>query len=385
MNRVKASILLISTLTVMAGATISPSLPQMAETFKDVPNAVFLSKLILTLPALFIAVFSPLFGWVIDTYGRLKLLYVLMVTYAIGGVSGYFLDDIYLILAGRALLGISVAGIMTVSVTLIGDYYQGKEREQLMGWQGAFMAFGGVVFLSIGGLLADISWRFPFLLYISSIIFLVSVYFFLYEPNRRKQRNQLLRTLFQLPLQVYMIYFTGFMIMLLFYMLPIHIPFRIKELGIEGNSSTGFALALSILGATLSSIMYGRVKLRFSYEQVFILTFMLMGSGYFFIARVETYNALLAAMFIAGLGAGMTMPNVSTWLLSTVDEKFRGSAVGFLSTALFSGQFFSPILTEPIINITSLKMTFLIGSSIYGVLVLFFLVQSLHYRKRSKL
>ena len=152
----QATLLLASTLTVMAGATIAPSLPQMARVFSNTPNAEFLSKLILTIPALFIAVCSPLAGRIIDRLGRLRLLFMALIIYSIGGVSGYFLNNLYHILVGRALLGIAVAGIMTVAVTLIGDYFEGRSRERFMGIQAASMSFGGMIFVGTGGFLADL-------------------------------------------------------------------------------------------------------------------------------------------------------------------------------------------------------------------------------------
>lgn len=149
----------------MAGATIAPSLPQMSEVFKDTPQAVFLSKQVLTLPALMIAIVSPAAGYIIDNFGRLKLLFISLILYAIGGTTGLYLNDLYGILAGRALLGIAVAGIMTTTTTLIADYLDGTERNKFIGLQGAFMALGSIVFVGSGGRLADVGWRYPFLLY----------------------------------------------------------------------------------------------------------------------------------------------------------------------------------------------------------------------------
>ncbi len=63
------------------------------------------------------------------------------------------------ILAGRALLTVTVAGAMTSTTFLIDDYYADPSRLQIRRLQAAFMGFGGVVFLAVGGLLADASWR----------------------------------------------------------------------------------------------------------------------------------------------------------------------------------------------------------------------------------
>jgi hypothetical protein len=49
---VKATLLLSSSLTVMAGATIAPSLPAMRDYFAATPNTDFWVRLVLTVPAL---------------------------------------------------------------------------------------------------------------------------------------------------------------------------------------------------------------------------------------------------------------------------------------------------------------------------------------------
>ncbi|MEO0013265.1 MAG: Bacillibactin exporter, partial [Cyanobacteriota bacterium] len=158
----KATLLLTSTLTVMSGATIAPSLPAMQEYFADVPNSALLVRLVLTIPALFIAIGGLFAGQLVDRLGRKPLLIGSALLYGIAGSSGFILNSLGAILVGRALLGLSVAGIMTGVTTLIGDYYTGQTRANFMGLQAAFMGLGGVVFLSVGGFIADLNWRFPF-------------------------------------------------------------------------------------------------------------------------------------------------------------------------------------------------------------------------------
>ena len=61
-----ATLLFVSTLTIMSGATISASLPGIAARFADVENVALLSRLVLTLPAVFIALFSPAAGFLVE-------------------------------------------------------------------------------------------------------------------------------------------------------------------------------------------------------------------------------------------------------------------------------------------------------------------------------
>ena len=104
MYGLKLTILFLSMLTMMAAAIIAPSLPDIALEFKQFPQVELLSKLILSIPALMIAMIAPFVGRYIDRFGRLKLLYVGLVIYAVSGTSAYVLNNLYLILLSRMLI-----------------------------------------------------------------------------------------------------------------------------------------------------------------------------------------------------------------------------------------------------------------------------------------
>ena len=82
------TLLVVSTMTVMAGATISPALPTIRQAFADVPDADVWVRLVLTLPALFTALGAPLAGWLTDRVGRRPVLLTSMVLYGLGGAGG---------------------------------------------------------------------------------------------------------------------------------------------------------------------------------------------------------------------------------------------------------------------------------------------------------
>jgi len=62
------TLLFTSSMTVMAGATISPALPQIQQFFQNEPNSEFWVKLMLTLPGLFTAIGAPFAGIIIDRF-----------------------------------------------------------------------------------------------------------------------------------------------------------------------------------------------------------------------------------------------------------------------------------------------------------------------------
>ena len=121
-KKIQISLLLIATMGVMSGITVVSSLPLISQTFSDLPHIEFLSKLMLTIPSIIIALFAPIAGVIVDKFGRLRPLYTGVILFVLGGSSGFYLDNFYAILAGRAVLGIAVALLMTSSTALIGDY-----------------------------------------------------------------------------------------------------------------------------------------------------------------------------------------------------------------------------------------------------------------------
>ncbi|MEM6273447.1 MAG: MFS transporter [Bacteroidota bacterium] len=179
----------------------------------------------MTIPALAVVIAAPFAGRLADRFGRLRLLFVGLVLYAIGGTSGLYLNDLYSLLAARLVLGIGVAGTMTVAVTLIGDYFFGAEHEQFMGFQGVFMSFGGVVFVGTGGRLADIFWRMPFLLYFFSLLVLVLAVVYLPEPVRPEKEGDQKKAPLRLNRLQLILFVTGFLVMVVFYMVPVQIHF----------------------------------------------------------------------------------------------------------------------------------------------------------------
>jgi MFS family permease len=114
---------------------------------------------VITLPALFIVIGSPIAGIIVDRFGRKSLLLVSAILYGVAGSSGFYVEGLTPILVGRAVLGLAVAGVMVSATTLIADYYSGPARAAFMGLQAGFMGLGGVVFLTLGGALAQQNWR----------------------------------------------------------------------------------------------------------------------------------------------------------------------------------------------------------------------------------
>ena len=170
-GRICAAILSVSLLTIMASAAISPAMAQIGQAFPGTNKTVV--KLILTLPSLLIIPFSLLSGWLATRIRKRTILVWGLGIYCVAGAGGGLAQSIGQLLVIRAVLGVGIGLIMPLSTTLIADFFEQDARTRMMGLSGAVNNVGGVVFLSVSGWLACISWRWAFSVYALSLITLL--------------------------------------------------------------------------------------------------------------------------------------------------------------------------------------------------------------------
>lgn len=356
--RLKAALLIASSFSVMANATIAASMPRMAEVFSDTPDAQFLAKLILTTPALFIVACAPLAGIVIDRYGRLRFLYISMVLYGLAGASGFFLDNLHHILVGRALLGVAVAGTMTTTTTLLGDYFVGAERLKYAGLQGVSMSFAGVLFVGAGGILAEFDWRWPFLVYLSAWVALIPVMRFLYEPPRHARRTDGEAEARPPVRPLALAYALTFFLLVVFYMTPVQVPFLLRDIGVPSSGLAALAICLSSLTSAGGAMMQHRFHYRVGFVSIYVYAMLLVALGYAAIAMTQSYAMVLLGTAISGFGVGVLFPNAALWVTTLAPARLRGRLLGIMTASMYLGQFFSPILVEPAVSAVGLSGAF---------------------------
>ncbi|MGD9580917.1 MAG: MFS transporter [Vampirovibrionia bacterium] len=371
-------LLLSSTMAIMGDFTISPALPRISGAFQNIDNAEYLVKLILSIPALFIALSSPIIGVLLDKWGRKPVLIASIILYIIAGTSALYLNILELILIGRAFFGIAVAGTLITSTTMIGDFFNDTALNKVMGYQSASIGFAGVIFLTLGGFLADIHWRAPFYVYFIGFIYLIMVLTILPESQKEmktdnKDVSQKEKIAFKGILSVYII---SFVLMVFFYMIPIQIPFYLKEINITSNTFIGIALASEALISAISSLFYKKLKDKLSFKQIFILSFIIIGAGYIFISLVSNYFLIMLGLIIIGIGIGQIIPNINVCLISITQISIRGTVIGAMGMCYFIGQFCSQIFIQPVIDITNIETTFLITGLIMVVIPALFLIKN---------
>lgn len=180
---------------VMGSAILAPNFPLILQAFQQqVPGqgAEYLVNAMLTIPALCIALFSPLAGALADMFGRRRLLITSMIIYGSVGIVPLLVSDVWVILGSRVLLGIVEAAILTCSTTLIGDYFEGRRRDHWLAMQTTTASVSSIFMFPLGGFIGGaFGWNYPFAMYTAAFVLVILVITCTWEPeesaNSRKQ------------------------------------------------------------------------------------------------------------------------------------------------------------------------------------------------------
>jgi MFS family permease len=93
-----------------------------------------------------------------------------------------------------------------------------------------------------------------------------------------------------------------------------------------------------------------------------------MASGYLVIGLATHLSWVLVGLALSGLGSGLLMPNSSIWLMQLAPPEAKGRVLGLFSSAIFLGQFASPLLVSVLSSFQPDANVFLVCCALLAVL-----------------
>ncbi|GAA1936245.1 MFS transporter [Microbacterium aoyamense] len=338
-----------SCMPVMGSVLITPVLPQLSQHFGDAPGAEVLVPMIVAIPALFIAIFAPFAGQIVDRLGRKNLLVISLFAYAVAGTVPAWLDSLTGILVSRAFVGIFEAGIMTVCTTLIVDYFHGeRRRNRYLGLQTVATTLGATLFIAIGGAVGSAGWHAPFWIYSLAVVIAVATIFSIWEPSRADSSElhvaagEKVRVPWkQIALPLVVTLFGGFT----FYVMIIEASYLVVGTGVAATATATIGLVAAVASlATAAGALLFPLFARRGPARLVPIAFALQALGMIVVWLVPGLAGVIAGAVIASFGSGVLLPSMVTWVLSRTRFEDRGRVTGWWNAAFFFGQFLTPIL-----------------------------------------
>lgn len=340
----------------MSNAAIITSLPHFGIHFKDVANIEFLSRLMITIPSLAIALLSPFLGHLIYKTSVVRSALFGLVLFGLAGSAGLYLGDIYHLLFSRIFLGVAIAILMIVGTSLIGDYFKGAARHKFMGLQSACVSVGGILFISGGGILSDIHWKYPFGIYLIGLCIVPMVIFFLKEPSNLPHEEDEK----EISGSLYSIYFLAFIMMLLFYVLPTQMPFLIMNHFGASGTIAGFIISFAMGSSALGALSFPKFKRSFSFKSIYLISIFVQAFGFIAIGSIGHVSLFFLSSSVMGFSNGLLMTTTMAWMLERAHHSKRIKASAYFTSALYAGQFCSPVLFHPVVEWVGLQGFFIL-------------------------
>ncbi|MFK8031888.1 MAG: MFS transporter [Gammaproteobacteria bacterium] len=363
-------LLLAAVMPPMAIISLVPVIPLLMKEFARLEGFQFLVPIAVTIPALCVALFSPVAGWLSDRAGRKNLLVFALILYAAIGVAPFFLTELKQIIGARIVLGLAEAVIMTIATALIGDYFQGKERERWVARQIATVSLSAIFLIAVGGILGEaLGSRGPFLLYVLAIPVAIAVALILFEPEHTSKSESGGDT--KLPLgKILPLLLTTLFVGIIFYTIIVKLG---EVLGLSADVSPGQIGAIGAaanVGVAVGSFLFSRFK-GFSGPMLVLIGLILSGAGYLGSGLSGSLAMTSIAVVIACLGFGILLPTMLTWILQVLPENVRGRGTGLWTGVFFFGQFFAPLLAVALQSkLGGLQMVLLLFAGLCAVGVL---------------
>ncbi|WBU88110.1 MFS transporter [Cellulophaga omnivescoria] len=333
------TLLLVSSLTIMVGTVIAPSLTGIVDNL----NFGFSPGWLITLPSLGVVVFAPIVGKLLHKKGSFIMLCLGLVPYAFLGFAGAYITNDYILMLDRFLLGAATVAVQVSVTSFIADFFTGEKRMKLIAWQGMSIELGGVIFLSIGGILGQWHWQYPFFLYLIAIICLLLVVKSLPKAVKKdiavatqdkKEDKLAIKIIFYASLLSMVLFFVSFVT------LPIYLP---KSIGFT-ESYTGYFMAFISLVAIVTASQMPRVVKKIGDGCVVALGFLLFMLGYITLAIVGSLPLLILSAIFIGAGFGFTIPLLNHMMIEASATKNLGKNLGLYSMGVFGGQFLSTFI-----------------------------------------
>ena len=335
--------------SLLGTAAVAPVLDLIKEAF-SAPEMVV--NLVLTLPPLATAISGFFIGTLSDKIGRVKVLCTALAVFGLSGVSGFFLENIYAIIACRLVLGVSIAGLLPMVTALITEYYSEPLRSKYLGYMATANGIGTMILQTACGALASIGWRYSFLIYLLGLIILPFVIIKIREPEKVNNTTVTDDTVKPAKLTTYLlIYGSMVLIALLMYICAVNLSYYLGGFSSEISPLwTGLLLGLFGLCSAASGFIFWRFAKRFSHMEIFSIVFLIEAIGLFLIAATEYLLPIAIGLIFVGFGLGLAIPNGSAWIGKITPSNVLGKYVSGVTVSVFVGLFLTTFIGPAILS-----------------------------------
>jgi DHA1 family multidrug resistance protein-like MFS transporter len=301
--------------------------------------------------SLTMTIFSPIWGWVSDRYGRKPMVERAMFAGAVLTMAMGMVGDVYQLLFLRLLSG-AFTGTISASISLVSSVLPVARLGFGLGLMQVAVFSGMSLGPWIGGMIADaVGYRLTFIaggvmLHVGGLLVLTKAKENFTRPSTASlKRTGSMRALFAFP------GFVSLMVVFFLFHFSIQLAIPILPLFIEqvGNLKTGVAsttgLLIGVTGATasISAVAIGYLSDRIGHKRVLILNLFITAVMWAAHALARSIAQLLIIRTVFGLAAGGNLPTMNVLVGKLTTKETYGKAYGLMASMTSLGMTLGPL------------------------------------------
>ena len=354
----------VTLIAVMGVGSIVPTFPMIIREIGVSSTDIGMLITVFALPGILL---SPLVGFLADQYGRKKILVPSLMIFGVAGGTCAFVPDFRLLLVLRFFQGIGAASLASLNITMIGDFYSGRERVAAMGYNASVLSIGTAGYPALGGILATFGWHYPYALPWLAIPLGIVVIFQFQDSGPKVPQG--MKTYIANALkalgnrQVIGIFFASIMTFILLYgSFLTCFPLLMADAFGASPLIIGLFMACMPLATAVTSSQLDTLVSIFSERTLLKAAFLLYGIALVIIPLTPSLWLFLIPIIVFGIGHGTNWPCIYSLLTALAPVEYRATFLSVNAMIFRLGQTLGPLFMGVVIGTWGITGTFYMGA-----------------------
>ena len=317
-----------SVLVIMGVNLIQQVLPAMIDPLGVTDAEVGLVIAVYTAPAI---VLAPLLGVASDRWGRRPLLAGGLLLFGTAGTAVAFAPDFRWVLALRVVQGVGFSAVIPLTIVLIGDLLEGHREVSGQGMKVFIDRVGELVLPPLGGVLALVGWRWPFLSYAAAVPLGLLVVAWMPETRGTTMTSpgRYLKDVARVVRdpRLLLAFAAGFLRFFLDYAFFTYLPlFLVRTHGMS-TAGAGLLRSFHALGAMVTSSQAGRLAASWDKGCLVLCAFIVSGLALLAVSFAPGTGVMAPVLIFYGLANGVISPMQKSLLTQNAPLELRGGVI----------------------------------------------------------
>jgi MFS family permease len=379
----------ITLMGVMGVSSITPAFPEIAAHFGLSSREVGLLLTVFTVPGI---VLAPLLGFMSDRFGRKRILVPALGAFGLAGAAATLAPSFPVLLGLRFIQGAGAASLTSLSVTLLGDIYEGRTRERAVGYNASALSIGTASFPIVGGALAALGWRVPFLLPLLAVPVALFV-LLVFETAGPEQaaggasagerlaavianaRREGIVTLSAIAVLIFILLYGAYLA---------YMPFLLRERFNAPAPLIGAVMSTMSIATAVVASQRGAIAGRLSTRWTLFIAFLFYTAALVLIPLMPRIWLVVIPTLLYGVAQGLTIPTIQSQIAGRAPMQLRGATVAANAMAIRIGQTVGPLVSGLVFAAGGLAAVFWSGAAIPVAMLLLIGADAGRRRRRRR-